>query len=631
VCAGSGGEAADPAGRPWLVDMFVALDRQLTHVEHHLSRYFSPNTHLTGEALALYVAGTALPELAASERWRSTGRRVLLDEIDRQIAADGGHAERSTHYQRYTLDFYLLALRTARIAGDTGADTRFAEAAMRLAAFTQVVADDEGRLPLIGDDDGGMLWPLRGRACNDVRDSLSVAAALLDRPDLAPWGVMEEAAWIAGPESVLTSRTLPLLHAPHSRALVETGYFVARDGAGAHAVFDAGAHGYMNGGHAHADALSLTLSLDGKPLLIDPGTSAYTVNPAVRDRLRSTASHNTMTVGGRAQSVPSGPFHWRTRTDARMREWRHNPAFDWVEACHDGYAPLQHRRTLLRAGSGWIVVDEILGAGRHGAAAHWHFDPAWTVTRETGRLRALHQDGSVAWLAHDAGEATLHRGDDAAGLGWFAPVYGTLLPSPTARVSLDGDLPLALITWIGSDRDVAAPVLERIRAQCDTTSAAIAGQVTGRNGEAAVFMFRPGGPVTHAARSCRVVDFETDARVLHYRSSRDHLESLDVVDARFVTTPRPDWISLRADDAMTDLHAGMEDERLELRASVPPARLEVRGRRFHSVRVNGRELPLSTAATTGVLLIHGGDWRDSAPENAADSALARSGAGFAEH
>ena len=48
---------------PWLVDLLIGLDRQLTQIEHNLSYYFSPNTHLIGEALALYVAGRALPEL----------------------------------------------------------------------------------------------------------------------------------------------------------------------------------------------------------------------------------------------------------------------------------------------------------------------------------------------------------------------------------------------------------------------------------------------------------------------------------------------------------------------------------------------------------------------------------------
>ncbi len=191
----------DPGTRPWIVDLLIGLDRQLTHVERNLSYYFSPNTHLTGEALALYVAGVALPELAASTRWKTTGRRVLLTEIDRQILPDGGHAERSAHYQRYTLDFYLLALLSAGFDGDDEAASRFGAAALSLARFTRTLADDSGRLPLLGDDDGGMLWPLTGRACADVRDSLAVAAAVLGQPELAPWGAVEEVAWIAGPEA----------------------------------------------------------------------------------------------------------------------------------------------------------------------------------------------------------------------------------------------------------------------------------------------------------------------------------------------------------------------------------------------------------------------------------------------
>src|SRR5262245_21661376 len=134
-----------------LADALAAIERQLTHVERHLSYYFSPNTHLTGEALALYVVGQAFPELRGSERWVSTGRRILLHEIERQVLPDGGHAERSTHYQRYTLDFYLLALLTARRNADVDAARRFADATTRLAEFTRLMADDAGRLPLIGD------------------------------------------------------------------------------------------------------------------------------------------------------------------------------------------------------------------------------------------------------------------------------------------------------------------------------------------------------------------------------------------------------------------------------------------------------------------------------------------------
>ena len=50
----------------------------------------------------------------------------------------------------------------------------------------------------------------------------------------------------------------------------------------------------MNAGHAHADALSLTLGRGPVPVLIDPGTGSYTFDARLRDRFRSTAMHNTL-------------------------------------------------------------------------------------------------------------------------------------------------------------------------------------------------------------------------------------------------------------------------------------------------------------------------------------------------
>ena len=43
---------------------------------------------------------------------------MLVEQVGKQIEADGGHAERSTHYHRYTLDFYLLALAIAQHTAD---------------------------------------------------------------------------------------------------------------------------------------------------------------------------------------------------------------------------------------------------------------------------------------------------------------------------------------------------------------------------------------------------------------------------------------------------------------------------------------------------------------------------------
>ena len=595
-----------PDGAPWLVDMLIGLERQLSQVAANLSYYFSPNTHLTGEALALYVVGHALPELARSQEWVATGRRVLLREIERQVAADGGHVERSTHYQRYTLDFYLLALATARINGDTRAALVFRDACTRLADFSSELAGPDGRLPLIGDDDGGMLWPIAGREPRDVRDSLAVAAGLLDVPALSPRDLPEEAIWVLGPAAV-PRRPAPEAASPwlHSRVFEQTGYIVIRGG-GDHLVFDAGAHGYLNAGHAHADALAVTLDLGGAPLLIDPGTGTYTMDPVLRDRLRGSASHNTLTLDERSSSEPDGPFHWRTRTDARIEAWRGNGGFCWAEAAHDGYRPVQHRRSIFReVGGGWLILDEILGEGRHRRDVHWHFAPDWTVSYETGhRLRMTAGDGRAAWLVHEAGETGLACGDGETGLGWCSPTYGARIAAPTARITHTGSAPFARATWIGAGTGPA--VLERVPIECDAISGALGFRV--RQGErVSTTVLRPGEAPERDTRSCSSHDYHTDARLVHYAMSGGALTALSVADVSHLLSLHEGLVSIAADAPLTDLHLSIDRDQLDVLASTPPPRLRLEGgglSAIRTIRLNGREQRRAGEA----IELAGSDW-----------------------
>jgi hypothetical protein len=178
----------------------------------------------------------------------------------------------------------------------------------------------------------------------------------------------------------------------------------------------------------------------------------------LRDNMRSTASHNTVTLDGRSQSVPDGPFHWKSKVDAHVTACRSTDAFDWIDATHDGYAPARHRRIVVRTvDSGWLIVDVIDGDGRHSAAARWHFDPAWHVTTDGSRVQAEHPGGDTAWMLCAGGEVAHSRGSGTQGEGWCAPVYGQLVPTSTIRLSADADAPLTLVTWIGSGRTFHAP------------------------------------------------------------------------------------------------------------------------------------------------------------------------------
>jgi hypothetical protein len=606
--------AAGPSQAPWLLDLLVGLDRQLRHIEQNLSYYFSPNTHLTGEALALYVAGVSMPELSASRRWERTGRRILLNEISRQIGADGGHAERSTHYHRYTLDFYLLALLTAERSQDTEAITRFTDAVTRLAEFARAMADDEGRLPVIGDDDGGMLWPIAGRACDDIRDSLALAAVVLGRPDLARWGVPEEVFWVAGRTAIEQE---PFVEAyrrdstpPPSITFPDTGYVVARDGFGGHLIFDVGPHGYLNGGHAHADALAITLAVDGRPLLIDPGTSTYTMTPLLRDRMRSSINHNTATVDGRPAAIPAGPFHWRSRANGQLAAVRHNPAFDWAEGTLEGEDGRRQRRTMFRAPErGWLIVDEVLGRGRHNADVHWHFDPSWMVQRETAnRLRATHAEGGTVWIVHDGKNAILFNGDEESGLGWCAPVYGTLVPTWSARVSCTAVAPFFMATWI--DVTPTAPALTRLPVDCDQGGGPPLAIRVERENVTWTTVLRPGEPATRETRGCRAAEFHSDGRVLHYGSRDGQLVSLSACDASHILALRDDWLSVAADEPVTDLSIEMVNDTIDVWASAHAPRLRLQGALVarRTVRLNGREVPDHARERTNSVVVSPASW-----------------------
>ena len=429
---------------PWIVDLLMALDRQLTHVEHNLSRYFSPNTHLSGEALALYVAGRSLPELQSSGSRTQVGRQVLLEEASRQVREDGMHAELSVHYHRYSTDFYLLALSVARLTGDA-AEPELRAAAWRQSRALRLLADDNGRLPLIGDDDGGQLFPICGRPVTDCRDTLATAAVLLEEPSLALSDPPEETWWMCGGD-VDAGATHAIERSLPSAPLPASGYYVSRNRLGDHLIFDCGPHGFLNGGHAHADALAVVLTIRGIPFLVDPGTASYTMDPERRDRFRSSAMHNTVVVDGRSQAETSGPFHWRTRTDAVCRKWSTTDTRDYVAGEHHGYSPVRHTREVMALhGTGWIIVDRLTGGDRIDAAAMWHVHPDWQlelIDDNTARFR--HPSGLIVTLQTSV---PLERITDPA-LNEYSPEYGRVVPALCLTSRTTGRTPLTLAAFV---------------------------------------------------------------------------------------------------------------------------------------------------------------------------------------
>jgi hypothetical protein len=458
------------------VDMLEWIRAQALHVERYLSYYFSPNTHLTGEALGLFYVGVLFPELGEAKRWRTLGRRILVEQIGRQVLPDGVYFEQSTCYQRYTVEIYLHFLILAARNG-VAVPAAVGERVQWMLDFLLTIRHPDGSMPQIGDADGGTLLPLVRRAPDDFRGVFAIAATFFKRPDYA-WAAGDatpEVLWLLGPEGRQAFDALQPAPPPAtacSRLFSSGGYAVMRSGWGQHAhqlIFDAGPLGCpVSGGHGHADLLGIQCACFGEPYLIDTGTYGYTADARWRDYFRSTAAHSTVMVDGLNQAAPDGPFKWRQRPRARLRRWVSTETFDLADADHNAYHglpdPVTHRRRVFFAKPRyWVLVDDLDGKAEHRIDMRFQFAPmrvilcpnGWVLARRPGTER---RECRLLVFATAPLKAELIEGGLDSIQGWAAPDYGRREPAPMLTYSSVTRLPLRIVSLLfPADSPLALP------------------------------------------------------------------------------------------------------------------------------------------------------------------------------
>jgi hypothetical protein len=269
--------------------------------------------HVVRNAKALVLAGAALGD----ERLLGRGRAVLERELPEQVLADGGHYERSPAYHRLVLRDLLEVAAWA----DVG------EAAAAMRGFAAASSRPDGAPWLFND--GGL----------DIAPSLD-----LD-PPLQGIDVREASGYVfvRGPRLALAFDC-----GPPSPAFLPA--------------------------HAHADALSFQLWLDGRAVVVDPGTSTYEPGPA-RDRERGTEAHATVAVDG-DQFRLWGAFRSGPLPAVRLL------AADAQALAGEALLPSGHRirRTIHLGDAHLEVEDEVTGPGEPAVTSSLPLAPGVEVT-----------------------------------------------------------------------------------------------------------------------------------------------------------------------------------------------------------------------------------------------------------
>ena len=385
-----------PAYSEFRAELIPALAFHGRYIERYLSTYFSPNTHLLGEAVAMFFLGTLYPQMPHAARWKQEGWQVVLREAGRQVRPDGVYFEQALHYHVYALDFFLYS-RMLAAANDFPVPAVYDDALGQMLTVLQSLSQ-AGPPEGFGDDDGGRVFNPRRNQTEHMTDPLALGALVFNRHDLWAAQLTEESIWLFGDGAIAALDAAKMPDNPSdansarptrplsSVAFRDGGIYVLTDSSPCPQTMmvDAGPQGAGRCGHGHADALSIRFTMNGERWLVDSGTGVYaSPDPRERDTFRGTAAHNTLRVDGVDQAVPAEPFSWTNIPNTRAENWLVGRSFTYFSGSHDGYTrmadPVTHKRAILRVnacGSDhgiWLVRDVVLGAAEHDLELNWHF------------------------------------------------------------------------------------------------------------------------------------------------------------------------------------------------------------------------------------------------------------------
>jgi uncharacterized heparinase superfamily protein len=338
-------------------------------LEHHLR-----GNHLLESAITLKLLSGSLRGPAVL-RWGRLADRVLVAELGEQFLLDGGHFERSPMYHALLLHGLLDLVNL--LPDDDEVRVRLVERMPSLLHFLSGMTHPDGEIALFND------------------------AAFGIAP--SPAALFEYAGRLAFAAPAAASASFP-----------ETGYHAFRHGADL-LVVDAGPIGpdYLST-HAHGDIFSFELSLGGRRVVVDAGTSTYAEGPE-RDWVRSTRSHNTVEIDGADQCEFFGAFRVGRRGSPKDVVARATPDTLRVSGWHDGYRRLRgrpiHRRELLYMREGALLVwDSVDGSAVVPAASRVRLAPGAAIAldaADTAHIEAgserltLHAFGGVLGLEPD--------------------------------------------------------------------------------------------------------------------------------------------------------------------------------------------------------------------------------------
>lgn len=305
-------------------EILKSLTIQIRYLTKRLEWHLLGN-HLFANAKALVFVGSYFHGNEA-QSWLQVGMGILEREIPEQILSDGGHFERSPMYHALALEDLLDLLNLANTYPDTflrwqSVVESWSQIIKKMGAWLMTMSHPDGQISFFNDSATGIAPSPASLYlyCNRLGIQLDIGKNVVEH-------------------------------------LIDSGYIRVEIGS-AVLLIDVARIGpdYLPG-HAHADTLSYEISLNGRRIIVNSGTSRYGLGPE-REWERSTAAHNTVEIDGQSSSEVWGGFRVARRAYPVDVSVRRDGSSVIVEAAHDGFKRLSGKPAHSRR---WTIDENRL-------------------------------------------------------------------------------------------------------------------------------------------------------------------------------------------------------------------------------------------------------------------------------
>ncbi|WP_165200668.1 alginate lyase family protein [Muriicola soli] len=311
------------------IDSFLFKDyiRLSSRLEYHIM-----GNHLLENGFSLLFAGLYFKD----QRFLKLANQILQDQLQEQFLGDGAHFERSPMYHSILLHRILDCINFLKLNNITeGIYRRLCNTATKMISWLEAMCYTDGSLPMVNDSIHNLSFK--------PQELLSFARSLNIK-----WDAVN-------------------LNESGYRKMINPPFELFAD-------FGNIGPDYIPG-HAHSDTFNFEIYFEGKPLIVDTGTSTYELGER-RLTERSTISHNTVLVDEKEQSDMWDNF----RVGRRAKIIHLDESTKRVKGVHNGYSFLNilHSRQIQQISDGFVIEDQIDGRKNDNikAEAFIHFHPS---------------------------------------------------------------------------------------------------------------------------------------------------------------------------------------------------------------------------------------------------------------